>query len=1324
MIGQTLKVTIKNLLTGNSCWSLIVVEDKMAPVVYCPKDITVSCSTPLNDASVSPTNIANLPRVKECSRFTLDYEDEVYNDGCNSPYSFRIKRTWTAVDTFDHVGSCEQWIYFVRDTFAYNTISSTTGFPLDAVVDCSSNFETVPSTDGFKHPSPNVTGAPRVKGKSIWPAGNNTCEINTTFTDVVIPVCAPAEYKIIRTWVVLDWCRGNKVWQHEQIIKVGNTKNPEYTPLTNLVIGTGYTCSASYKIPNVNTKPSGCSDNIRISKVKVVKANGVPLNSKVGNIVTLEFGVNAIQYTFENTCTYATTTYNHYVEVRDTTKPVPVCRSLTEVSLSNGVDNPLTSFKECGLTRVDAKSFDEGSWDNCNPVYFKVKRVQSPDVYDANGNFDDNVYFNCEDVGKVIEVILRVYDNEPVVGHVPSDVYVPNNPRGSHFNDCVVSVNVKDLVNPTIVCPSVVNISCTAYDFSTPLTNADTSWFNKYLGKVATQDCNGINTGGSFTYFNGSSQVSGTNGYAFDNCFVNIGQTITSQIECGVGTITRTFRAIDNGGRQSNPCTQLILIKNNSPFNISSLQYTDPGPDLSDPCDGTEYIRNYKEDYLKDQVDIDGVFIDPAVNIFSQDDIIWPDQLVELTNCTGIDSVGTACANTGKDAGRPRFLRNDKCDLVAMDYKDENYTIADPACKKILRTWTVIDWCQDKPLGRKWTYTQVIKIINKVAPDFTGNTCKNDTICQYPTDCGPDPLTLCATAKDDCTPDAQLKYSYFIDIDNNGTLDLQGIGSCVTITKANGLKYGRHMITWSVEDNCGNVRTCTKSFLVKDCKKPTPVGKLLSIELMPIQCRATLEAVKVNNNSWDNCTPMANIRLRLAKSGQYSPTMTLDQVLALDEYVIFDNTEVGTQTIALFAIDGDNNWDYVETFVVVQSNMDPNCIGSTASVTGTVKNEDGIEVGNVDVYVNSVMKQNTTASGFFNFLLNYNSNYKIEPKKDIEHRNGVSTADLVAINKHILAIQELKSPYRRIAADVNNDKKISTADMVELRKLILYTQDQFTKNTSWKIVDKNYVFTTDKPEGENYPLYKDLINLNSSAKADFIATKIGDVNNTAKPNEFVGETYERSGGTIVFDATDVKINSGEEKTIEFKSKDLGNIAGYQFTMNFNTEALEFVGIEGLSEQNVGLSLLSNGAITFSNESVKEGQIFTVTFRAKRSVQLSESISIGSRYTVAEGYTLGGEKQDIALSFNGGQVGGFQLLQNQPNPFNGKTVIGFSLPEATNATMSIFDATGRTVKVIAGSYVKGYNEIVIDKAELKSIGLFSYRLTTDKHSATKQMIITE
>ena len=73
---------------------------------------------------------------------------------------------------------------------------------------------------------------------------------------------------------------------------------------------------------------------------------------------------------------------------------------------------------------------------------------------------------------------------------------------------------------------------------------------------------------------------------------------------------------------------------------------------------------------------------------------------------------------------------------------------------------------------------------------------------------------------------------------------------------------------------------------MKDCKKPTPVSKLLTIELMPNNCQATLEAVKVNNFSWDNCTPMANLRFRLAKSGEYKADMTLAEVLALNDYCL------------------------------------------------------------------------------------------------------------------------------------------------------------------------------------------------------------------------------------------------------------------------------------------------------------------------------------------------------------------------------------------------------------------------------------------------------
>jgi hypothetical protein len=426
-------------------------------------------------------------------------------------------------------------------------------------------------------------------------------------------------------------------------------------------------------------------------------------------------------------------------------------------------------------------------------------------------------------------------------------------------------------------------------------------------------------------------------------------------------------------------------------------------------------------------------------------------------------------------------------------------------------------------------------------------------------------------------------------------------------------------------------------------------------------------------------------------------------------------------------IDEDDNLDYVETFIVVQSNMNPNCGGGgggSAIVSGTIQTEQKENIEKVEVKVNGLSKSITDAQGFFNMLLNIKQSYEIKPEKLIESRNGVTTADLVAINKHILAVEELKTPYKRIAADINNDGKISTADMVELRKLILFINDNFTSNTSWKMVDKAYTFTTSTPEKEAYPLKVTIAPLQSASSANFVGVKIGDVNGSAKANNLVGDATERSVGTIVFDVQDAKLKAGETRTVEFKAKEMKAINAYQFTMNFDKEALEVVSVGGLNESNFGLSLLSQGAITLSNESATAEQVITVTFKAKEAVQLSSAISVGSNYTAAEAYTVSGDKYDVALSFNGTIAGNFQLLQNQPNPYNGKTVIGFVLPEASNATMTIFDATGRTLKVIKGDYAKGYNEIVVEKGEINAVGILSYRLTTSSHSATKQMIVTE
>lgn len=83
-----------------------------------------------------------------------------------------------------------------------------------------------------------------------------------------------------------------------------------------------------------------------------------------------------------------------------------------------------------------------------------------------------------------------------------------------------------------------------------------------------------------------------------------------------------------------------------------------------------------------------------------------------------------------------------------------------------------------------------------------------------------------------------------------------------------------------------------------------------------------------------------------------------------------------------------------------------------------------------------------------------------------------------------------------------------------------------------------------------------------------------------------------------------------------------------------------------------------------------------------------------------------------------------LYQNRPNPFKAETNISFNLPEATNATLTIFDINGKVLKMIQGDYSAGYNEVTVNRNDLGGTGVMFYRLMTDKTSVTKSMIIMD
>jgi hypothetical protein len=117
------------------------------------------------------------------------------------------------------------------------------------------------------------------------------------------------------------------------------------------------------------------------------------------------------------------------------------------------------------------------------------------------------------------------------------------------------------------------------------------------------------------------------------------------------------------------------------------------------------------------------------------------------------------------------------------------------------------------------------------------------------------------------------------------------------------------------------------------------------------------------------------------------------------------------------------------------------------------------------------------------------------------------------------------------------------------------------------------------------------------------------------------------------------------------------------------------------------------------------------------------IRLTSLITPAEGYTLSDEILDLKLEYAGANSqSDFSLYQNQPNPWNDQTIIGFDLPEDHHAKLSVFDVTGKIITVVEGDFKGGYNTFILTTKQIPSTGVMYYRLESGEYSASKKMVL--
>ncbi|MFH1011636.1 MAG: T9SS type A sorting domain-containing protein [bacterium] len=98
-------------------------------------------------------------------------------------------------------------------------------------------------------------------------------------------------------------------------------------------------------------------------------------------------------------------------------------------------------------------------------------------------------------------------------------------------------------------------------------------------------------------------------------------------------------------------------------------------------------------------------------------------------------------------------------------------------------------------------------------------------------------------------------------------------------------------------------------------------------------------------------------------------------------------------------------------------------------------------------------------------------------------------------------------------------------------------------------------------------------------------------------------------------------------------------------------------------------------------------------------------------------------RSASISTSGGALlSEYRLADNYPNPFNPETHIAFTLPQADEVSLKVFDITGKVVAtLVEGSLAAGEHRATFRGDNLAS-GLYFYTLTAGSFSQTKKMIL--
>ncbi|MEM9991066.1 MAG: T9SS type A sorting domain-containing protein, partial [Bacteroidota bacterium] len=406
-------------------------------------------------------------------------------------------------------------------------------------------------------------------------------------------------------------------------------------------------------------------------------------------------------------------------------------------------------------------------------------------------------------------------------------------------------------------------------------------------------------------------------------------------------------------------------------------------------------------------------------------------------------------------------------------------------------------------------------------------------------------------------------------------------------------------------------------------------------------------------------------------------------------------------------------------------------VGDAEEVTeigGEVMTENRVPIGNVIVNCTDMGDINTKFDGLYAFgSVPMGNSYTIRPSKEDNLAGGLSTYDVFLIRQHVLGSIPFDSPYKIIAADLDNSGSVTVFDEVILRQLLLGMITELPNgNTPWRFVDASFEFPNPNNPWE-IPFPEEIV-VNSLEgiidDANFIGIKIGDVNGSIISNGLVEISNRNTDKTWLKQ----EINTS---TRELHLSLPDGLLGAQFTLAFNADLVDVESIElgDFEAQYFNLTKVEKGQITVSwnNSKVNLQGGLLLKMQLQQMPLQKEIFRITNDKIRAEAYVAKhgiAMTQDIVIQQTTVlETNVLEVYQNVPNPFQETTTIPFSTGANESVTLSIFDLSGRMLSTETRAFERGKNTWNITRANLP-IGVLYYRIATAKETVTRKMLLLE